>query len=169
MVHEGKITYNSKKEDDHIKSKNYSGITHTSRSPSGTNSRTSNSARNMGKSPSRKAFRTQNSSEPGEVETNGWKYYTTPKTLRKGYIKKIMIETLQKRIGTDWNGSLHTNNVWIWAEPGIGKSRWANQQQSMTATLNKNYNKWLCGCSWTDTRLVIIEDWPCKSQGNTLV
>lgn len=74
---------------------------------------------------------------------------------------------MARRAGT-WGGSLHEKNVWIWGEPGIGKSRWAVQQVPPVTLFKKNFNKWWDGFQLMTTRCVIIEDYPPLPIGNTL-
>lgn len=59
-----------------------------------------------------------------------------------------------------WGGKLEQKNVWIWGEPGTGKSRWAEQQMSILLVYKKNWNKWWDGYIPGGHRCVIIEDVP---------
>jgi hypothetical protein len=88
--------------------------------------------------------------------------------LHRNHVEKIMIEAANKK-AMPWDGDLHHKNVWIWGEPGIGKSRWAMQQAPLYETLKKNCNKWWCGYEITRTTAVIIEDWPARPYGDCLV
>jgi hypothetical protein len=87
--------------------------------------------------------------------------------LRRTAIEKMMIDAMARKSGT-WGGSLHEKNVWIWGEPGIGKSRWALQQAPAVATFKKNFNKWWDGFQPMTTKCVIIEDYPPLPAGNVL-
>jgi hypothetical protein len=87
--------------------------------------------------------------------------------LRRSAIERIMVES-SARTAKTWNGNLQHKNFWVYGEPGIGKSRWATQQIAPWNTLRKNNNKWWCGFSCTNTRLVILEDYPGLPQGDAL-
>lgn len=59
-----------------------------------------------------------------------------------------------------WNGDLCKKNVWIWGEPGTGKSRWAEAQMDIFLIYKKNWNKWWDGYIPGGHKCVIIEDVP---------
>lgn len=63
-----------------------------------------------------------------------------------------------------WNGELQMKNIWIYGEPGCGKSRWAHQQDSEDKIYLKNVNKWWDGYKDGEFRLVIIEDFPVDNK-----
>jgi hypothetical protein len=87
--------------------------------------------------------------------------------LRRAAMEKLMLDAMARKAAT-WGGSLHEKNVWIWGEPGIGKSRWALQQVPPVKTFKKNFNKWWDGFQAITTRAVIIEDYPPLPAGNVL-
>lgn len=64
---------------------------------------------------------------------------------------------------------LSSKNYWLWGEPGVGKTRWASNLFPYSAQLRKNFNKWWDGYSLLNTKLVILDDYPCNPQGNVLV
>lgn len=64
---------------------------------------------------------------------------------------------------------LSSKNYWIWGEPGVGKTRWASNLFPYSNQLRKNFNKWWDGFSLLNTKLVILDDYPCNPQGNVLV
>lgn len=59
-----------------------------------------------------------------------------------------------------WMGDLKRKNVWIYGNPGTGKSRWAEQQMNIELIYKKNWNKWWDGYIPDGHRCVIIEDVP---------
>lgn len=59
-----------------------------------------------------------------------------------------------------WNGNLKEKNIWIWGEPGCGKSRWAEAQVGILLVYKKPWNKWWDGFLPGGHRCVIIEDVP---------
>ena len=63
-----------------------------------------------------------------------------------------------------WGGELQKKNIWIYGEPGCGKSRWAHQQASEAKFYLKNVNKWWDGYNDGTTQLVIIEDFPVDNK-----
>lgn len=63
-----------------------------------------------------------------------------------------------------WGGDLNKKNIWIYGEPGCGKSRWAHQQAAENVTYLKNVNKWWDGYNDTQIKLVIIEDFPIDNK-----
>jgi hypothetical protein len=89
--------------------------------------------------------------------------------MRRQAIERIMIDSFGRK-AKKWNGQLPRKNLWLWGKTGPGKSRWANSQVPPWNTLKKNCNKWWCGYSGQNTRLVLIEDYPSvQSGGNCLV
>jgi hypothetical protein len=86
--------------------------------------------------------------------------------VRRTAIERIMLESSAKTAKTR-TGYLQFKNYWIYGDPGIGKSRWATTQTTTWNTFRKNHNQW-CGDSCTETRLVIIEDYPALPQGDAL-
>jgi hypothetical protein len=87
--------------------------------------------------------------------------------LRRNAIERIMLESAKKDMRA-WDGILPRKNVWIWGEPGIGKSRWADNLPTSGETFRKNFNKWWCGMETRTVTKVIIEDWPASPQGDIL-
>jgi hypothetical protein len=87
--------------------------------------------------------------------------------LRRSALERMIVEASSKRART-WNGILQRKNYWIWGKPGVGKSRWATNQKPAFNTLRKNNNKWWCNYDCSQTRLVIIEDYPALPQGDAL-
>jgi hypothetical protein len=78
--------------------------------------------------------------------------------VRRAAIERIMVEE-QARKATAWDGELPSKNVWLWAEPGLGKSRWAVGQAPFSVTYKKNLNKWWDGFLPLVYKQVTIEDW----------
>jgi hypothetical protein len=87
--------------------------------------------------------------------------------LRRGAIERMITEASAKTAKT-WDGKLQEKNFWIWGMPGVGKSRWAILQQPMQNILRKNNNKWWCCYHCSNTKLVILEDYPAFPQGDAL-
>jgi hypothetical protein len=56
--------------------------------------------------------------------------------LRRGAIERIMIEAQGSRASI-WAGDLQSKNYWIWGAPGLGKSRWAADQNPIATTCKK--------------------------------
>lgn len=85
-------------------------------------------------------------------------------------VMKIMISHALAHAKT-FNPSipLSSKNYWIWGEPGVGKTRWASNLFPYSAQLRKNFNKWWDGYKLLQTKLVILDDYPCNPQGNVLV
>lgn len=83
-------------------------------------------------------------------------------------VLQVMIDSAMKSV-RDFNGDLGDKNVWIWGEPGVGKSRWACSNGTYNEILKKNFNKWWDGYNLLETKIVIIEDYPCLPQGNLLI
>lgn len=81
---------------------------------------------------------------------------------------QIMIDNAMKS-AKDFGGDLQAKNIWLWGAPGLGKSRWAALQGDYSEILKKNFNKWWDGYSLMETKVVILEDYPCVPAGNTLV
>ena len=88
--------------------------------------------------------------------------------LRRTLVERIMIDSAMAHVN-DFNGNLTDKNLWIWGEPGVGKSRWAAAQGSYSEIFKKNFNKWWDGYNLLLTKIVILEDYPCLPQGNVLV
>jgi hypothetical protein len=87
--------------------------------------------------------------------------------LRRPAIERIMIDEANKRSSV-WGGDLKSKNVWLWGATGLGKSRWANEQAAARQQLKKAVNKWWDGYQVTETRVVIIEDYPERPMGHYL-
>jgi hypothetical protein len=87
--------------------------------------------------------------------------------LRRTVIERMITEASAKNARI-WGGLLQQKNFWIWGDPGVGKSRWAIEQIAMPNVLRKNNNKWWCNYHCSDTRLVILEDYPALPQGDAL-
>ena len=88
--------------------------------------------------------------------------------LRNDKVMRVMINNAMKKV-RDFDGNLCEKNWWIWGEPGVGKSRWAASNGEYSEIFKKNCNKWWDGYSILNTKIVIIEDYPCAPQGNMLV
>jgi hypothetical protein len=85
--------------------------------------------------------------------------------IRRGAVERLMLDASKKRMKV-WPGQLQHKNVWLWGQPGIGKSRWAHLQETDGETLKKNCNRWWDGMDVRSVRKVIIEDFPCAPQGD---
>lgn len=59
-----------------------------------------------------------------------------------------------------WDGELRTKNIWIWGEPGTGKSRWARSQMDPKLIYLKGANKWWNGYRQGEHKMVLFEDFP---------
>lgn len=59
-----------------------------------------------------------------------------------------------------WNGKLKDKNIWIWGEPGTGKSRWARNQSQTEKIFLKGPNKWWNGFQEGEHDIVLFEDFP---------
>jgi hypothetical protein len=83
-------------------------------------------------------------------------------------IKGIKIDASGRR-AIKRNGGLEEKNVGFWGKPGLGKSRWAEEQAPAWHTLKKNSNKWWCGYRAETTGLLMIEDHPSITSGGNCV
>lgn len=88
--------------------------------------------------------------------------------LRSDKVMRVMINNAMKKVQV-FDGNLCEKNWWVWGEPGVGKSRWAASNGEYSEIFKKNCNKWWDGYSILNTKIVILEDYPCAPQGNMLV
>lgn len=88
--------------------------------------------------------------------------------MHRDKVERIMIDSAMKNV-IDYNGPLEEKNIWIWGKPGVGKSRWAASNGSYEEIFKKNFNKWWDGYNLLETKIVILEDYPCTPNGNALV
>lgn len=82
-------------------------------------------------------------------------------------VMRVMIESAAQKC-IPWDGELKKKNIWIWGEPGVGKSKWANNLMPMENMYKKNFNKWWDGYNLFECKLVILEDYPAAPAGNAL-
>lgn len=87
--------------------------------------------------------------------------------LYREKVEKIHIDSAMEQV-SDFSGELKVKNVWLWGEPGVGKSRWAASHFDYKNTYKKNFNKWWDGYSLLETKIVILEDYPPNPQGSIL-
>jgi hypothetical protein len=89
--------------------------------------------------------------------------------IRRNAIERIILEASTRKFKRKiWAGSLTRKNIWLWGEPGIGKSRWANEVETGGECYKKNFNKWWCGFDVREVTKVLIEDWPARPAGDML-
>lgn len=88
--------------------------------------------------------------------------------LRREKVMQVMINNAMSHVA-NFDGKLPDKNWWIFGEPGVGKSRWAASNGNYDEIFKKNFNKWWDGYNLLQTKIVIIEDYPCAPQGNVLV
>ena len=100
---------------------------------------------------------------PQEFEEN----YTNFYVMHKEKVMSVMIENALNN-ATAWPGDLQVKNIWVWGDPGIGKSRWASSYCSFGEIYKKNFNKWWDGYQILNHKFVILEDYPSQPQGNVL-
>ena len=82
-------------------------------------------------------------------------------------IMNTLIDNARKNIKC-YDGILEEKNIWLWGEPGVGKSRWAASNGDYSEIFKKNYNKWWDGYNLLETKIVILEDYPAAPQGQAL-
>lgn len=82
-------------------------------------------------------------------------------------VMRVMIDFQMKNISV-YDGLLEEKNIWIYGEPGVGKSRWAASNGEQCETYKKNFNKWWDGYNLMTTKIVILEDYPTLPQGQAL-
>jgi hypothetical protein len=87
--------------------------------------------------------------------------------IRRSAIERLMLDSAKKNMRV-WGGNLQWKNIWMWGGPGIGKSKWAHEQQTGGKTLKKNVNKWWDGMDVSSVTKVIIEDFPCTPNGDMM-
>lgn len=87
--------------------------------------------------------------------------------MRRERVMRIMIDNAMSHISV-YNGPLEEKNIWMWGAPGVGKSRWAANNGEYFEIYKKNFNKWWDGYNLLNTKIVILEDYPCSPQGNVL-
>jgi hypothetical protein len=79
--------------------------------------------------------------------------------IRRGAVERLMLDSSKKSMRV-WSGNLQLKNVWLWGEPGVGKSKWAHRQETGGDTLFKNLNRWWDGMDVRTVTKVLIEDFP---------
>nr|ATP66715.1 Rep [Rodent circovirus] len=77
--------------------------------------------------------------------------------------QRIAAEERMKTLGI-FQGDLKKKNVWIWGEPGTGKSKWANSQCPIHQIYRKMASKWWDGYDINSHKLILIEDWPSLTE-----
>lgn len=103
--------------------------------------------------------------DPEEMEA---KYPSFMLYHSKVYFEK-RLDADQRRYH-DYQGDLQKKNIWIYGEPGAGKSFAARQGCESVKIYNHAFNKWWGGFKPGFHTRVIIDDWPCiESGGNILV
>lgn len=88
--------------------------------------------------------------------------------LRREKVMQVVIQSAMQNV-IEYNGELPAKNWWIYGAPGVGKSRWAASNGQYAEIFKKNFNKWWDGYNLLQTKIVIIEDYPCAPAGNALV
>lgn len=88
--------------------------------------------------------------------------------LRREKVMQVMIEKAMTKV-KEFNGELKDKNWWVWGDAGVGKSRWAASNGEYCEIYKKNCNKWWDGYNILNTKIVILEDYPCAPMGNMLV
>lgn len=83
--------------------------------------------------------------------------------LYRGAMERMAAESTIAKLQI-FEGDLQKKNVWIWGEPGVGKSKWANNKYDLPAIYRKMANKWWDGYNILNHKLVLIEDWPSVTQ-----
>jgi hypothetical protein len=84
-------------------------------------------------------------------------------TSHIGAFQRIAAEEEIKRLEI-YNGELRRKNIWLWGEPGTGKSRWANSKFPLNEIYRKMATKWWDGYDILNHRMILIEDWPSVQQ-----
>lgn len=87
--------------------------------------------------------------------------------IHREKVMQVMIDVAMKRV-KEYDGLLKEKNIWIYGEPGLGKSRWAASNGTYEEIFKKNFNKWWDGYNLMTTKIVILEDYPCTPQGQVL-
>ena len=121
-------------------------------------------ARNKGSPSFLEMYEDMKKLSPEEFEQKYPKFWT----FHRDKVMTIMIDSAMKHV-ENYDGNLKEKNIWLWGEPGLGKSRWASLQGSYSEIFKKNFNKWWDGYSLISTKIVIIEDYPSVPAGNALV